>query len=700
MSFLNPLFLFALFAIGLPLVIHLLNLRKPKKIAFSTLTFFQQLQNTTLKRIRIKRYLLLFLRVAAIICLALVLARPFLPPGLHTGFDSNEPALNAILIDNSISMDRIGSKGPLIDYAKEIAEIIQRSSNEDDRFILQVTNGEAENNSIYSSSNLLNSLEGIKVQPAGNFTGERLNQLIEQLLEAPFKNKKLFIISDGQSSQFRNISKLEDDQIVVTYIDAGVVDVQNTSVQHLSTSTNMIGANIPFTIHVDVINQGEIPAVNQFVALEFDGEPAGQYSLSLQPDESRTFSFTVTPNSSGSIKGRIIIEGDDFHADNIYYFSVQVPEKRSILWIEETSSSSEFISYTGAMLRAAGENDAQLNYDKITSTQADAAEFNHYDAIILDGLKNIPEFLFQGLMRYVQSGNGLVFFPSENGDINNYNQFLAQFNAGRFGGIQGNYASFNAIALADELQTEHQAFRGLFDVEEDEALRFDAPGIYYYLKLIPESSGTALSMLRMNNGDAVVLEKRFGEGQFIISAIGNDPGWSNFPVKPLFAPFYYRLMLYAAASDEGGFQEHILGNIFEWTGNIATDNVVIKNGNEEIIPNINVVPNGVQVRYFAREWQNGWISVSDEDNEFIIAVNLNKEESSFNRLPKEDIEELIGAEYMTFVDAGSLDEENLQSNILSSGFGKEIWNWFMFAALLFLIAETCVSVFYKTEHVD
>ncbi|HBQ61566.1 MAG TPA: hypothetical protein DD671_18635, partial [Balneolaceae bacterium] len=106
MSFLNPLFLFALVAVGLPLLIHLLNLRRPQKVSFSTLAFFRELKNTTIKRIRIKRYLLLILRLLAIACLALVLARPFLPPALSGGGSAQAPALNAVLLDNSISMSR------------------------------------------------------------------------------------------------------------------------------------------------------------------------------------------------------------------------------------------------------------------------------------------------------------------------------------------------------------------------------------------------------------------------------------------------------------------------------------------------------------------------------------------------------------------------------------------------------------------
>ena len=162
MSFLSPLFLFALLAIGIPLIIHLLNLKRPQKVAFSSLFFFKELQKTTIRKIKIKRYLLLLVRLLAITCLALVLARPYLPPGLVDG-DSNSAALHVVLLDNSISMERIGEKGPLLEQAKSIITELEASSKDIDRFIFQTTNGEEQFTSVIGHSQLLRRLEETKI---------------------------------------------------------------------------------------------------------------------------------------------------------------------------------------------------------------------------------------------------------------------------------------------------------------------------------------------------------------------------------------------------------------------------------------------------------------------------------------------------------------------------------------------------------
>ena len=71
MTFLNPLVLFGLVAAAIPLIIHLINFRRPKRVDFSSLEFLKELQKTTMQRVRIKQWLLLLLRTLAIACLIL-----------------------------------------------------------------------------------------------------------------------------------------------------------------------------------------------------------------------------------------------------------------------------------------------------------------------------------------------------------------------------------------------------------------------------------------------------------------------------------------------------------------------------------------------------------------------------------------------------------------------------------------------------
>ena len=50
MIFLNPAILFGLLAASIPVILHFLNLRKIKKVEFSTLIFLKELQKTKIKK--------------------------------------------------------------------------------------------------------------------------------------------------------------------------------------------------------------------------------------------------------------------------------------------------------------------------------------------------------------------------------------------------------------------------------------------------------------------------------------------------------------------------------------------------------------------------------------------------------------------------------------------------------------------------
>src|SRR4051812_4148008 len=116
MNFLYPGFLFALLAIAIPIVIHLFNFRKFKKIYFSNVQFLKEAKEQSSSHEKLKNLLVLLSRILAIIFLVLAFARPFISSGLRSS-----PSLRnvvSIYIDNSYSMETVNKEGSLLDEAK------------------------------------------------------------------------------------------------------------------------------------------------------------------------------------------------------------------------------------------------------------------------------------------------------------------------------------------------------------------------------------------------------------------------------------------------------------------------------------------------------------------------------------------------------------------------------------------------------
>jgi len=709
MNFLNPFFLFGLLAVAVPVIIHLINLRRPQKVSFSTLSFFNELRKSTIRRIRIKQYLLMALRALALLFLALALARPFLPPTLTGTSGSAEPKSVAILIDNSASMNRVGAQGPLIDQAKEVARRIIQNANSDDKFFIATTNfGSIMQDGLISGSRALNAVGEIEAQNTGHYTKEQFRLAYQQLQDAPQSQSIMYVISDGQRSQLSDLEDLSvgNDEsskpVSLQLINLEQDNQQNLAVSSISLKNQMISQGTPVTLGVEVENVGDAAAANQFVSLEVEGELSGQYEVSLQPGESKEFLFQVVPEKVGNVSGRIILEGDEINYDNRRYFVLHIPKTRSVLLVNNEEEESAFTSYLSPALEAARQTNAQLLFEERSVSEVEEASWSNYDAIVLDGLDEIPDYWQQDLQRYVQDGNGVLFFPSEQGEVRNYNQFLSLFNAGEFTNVVGEYGSFEPVVQMAELEEGHPVLDEVFNKKEDEDISVELSSLFYYFKYESAANSAALDILHAANGDPLLIEQQFGEGVLLVSTLGTDPGWSNLPVNPLFAPLFYRSVLYASSSERAGLQQHQLGDMFRWEGLSQSSNVRLALNESEYKPDVQRQPNGIRVTYNGREWRPGILSVEAGDEVYKIAVNQDIMESRFGTLTDQQWQEMLAdnVNVNEMISAQQLSADDLEQKLSATMFGKEIWNWFIWIALFFLITETVVSRLYKAESIS
>lgn len=707
MNFLNPFFLLSLLAVAVPVVIHLINLRRPQKISFSTLSFLNELKKSTIRKIRIKQYLLMALRALAVLFLALALARPFLSPTLTGSSGSGAPKAVGIIIDNSASMSRIGTRGPLIEQARNMAGTIVQGALPDDRFLIATTNGEQAAIHLQGASGALEEIGETETSNTGNFISEALSMLVDRLQQAPMEQAIVYLITDGQRSQLQNIENLNTEgqtgskPVSFQLVELGKVTQQNLAVSDITLKSQMLSKGSPVTVQVEVENVSDVSAVNQFVSLEIENRMAGQYQVDLEPGQSREFLFEIVPDKVGDIAGEVILDGDEIAYDNSRYFVLRIPRSRSVLLLTgQKAGGKDFRSYVKPALEAAKKTNTQIVFTEQSVENAGQPGIFSHDVIILDGLKQIPEYWFGDLQRFVQNGKGILFFPSEQGDVTNYNAFFQLFNAGSFRNIKGEYASFKAVDEFDELVEGHPILDELFDKKEEEQISLELPELFFYYDYKPPENTGSYSILRSATGASLLTEQRFGEGRLLVSSFGTDPGWSNFPINPLFAPLYYRSILYASSSEQGGLEQHILGQPFEWEGPLQNRTVEIRKGEEIIKPEVQGMPEGIRISYPAREWTPGIYAISDGDEERLVAVNQNIMESYFDTLPYSELEKML-ANYVTVnsrIDADEISEENLEEQLNAASFGKEIWNWFIWIALLFLVAEMLVSKMYKAEN--
>jgi hypothetical protein len=115
MQFKHSELLYALLLLLIPIFIHLFQLRKFQKTAFTNVAFLKKVNIQTRKSSQLKKWLTLCLRMAAIACLVIAFAQPF--SASKTALNTNKETV--IYLDNSFSMQAKGPDGPLLQNAMQ-----------------------------------------------------------------------------------------------------------------------------------------------------------------------------------------------------------------------------------------------------------------------------------------------------------------------------------------------------------------------------------------------------------------------------------------------------------------------------------------------------------------------------------------------------------------------------------------------------
>lgn len=691
-----------LLAIAIPVILHFLNLKKPRQVAFSTIAFFTELQKSTLKRLNLKRLILLAVRSLTLLFLVFALARPFLPAGLPGLSSGGGPILYGLLIDNSPGMDQIDENGPYMDQAKTFAGNMLSQAKSNDQFLIVPTHGESGHARPVNRQEAERLLDAVEVQNKGSYINRNIRHMADWFAGGNTAGGLMFWISHGQKTHINSLEDYGDENVPVQFVKIGRRADVNTAVTAIRTPNQIISKDMPFLVEVEVQNFGDDPVYNQFLSLEMDGTPSGEYQVELSAGQSESFVFEVLPKKTGDLKGLARLEGDAFAFDNKRHFSVFIPGSRNVLLVNDNRPGSGFTSYLKPVLEAGSQTGSQIRFTEVSTGDLRTEDLEEFDAIVLDGLVIIPDFIRNGLQRFVQEGRGLIMFPSQESSMSSYNQFMDMLNAGQFTGLRGDYGRFEPVAGFQQLMQGHPVLDEIFDKEEEDEIRISLPEIYYYWVYSPGNRSSGHTIFSSNLNEPLLTEHQYGNGIFLISSMGAGPGWSGFPANPLFAPLYYRMALYAVSFESSGMAEHILGRPFSWKHDFSSPDIAIELNDLSVRPEAAMTSDGVLVRYDGLEWEPGWADISDGHVQRSIAINQDISESDFDAFTLQELKETLSGHVnlLDVVDTYGMTGDEMSLRIESAGFGSEIWNWFIWLAIVLLLTECLITKKYKAERLS
>src|SRR5574341_819432 len=259
--FLYPAFLFGLLAASLPILIHLLNRRRLKRVQFPAVRFILLSQKRISRSYRLRHWLLLALRTLAVVFLALLLANPIFQTGAGL-FAGGGPIDLVVLLDNSLSMTWSGD-GDGFKQAKEAARLLISGLNDGDRAALIPTNisGKEPFRLKGQKEILLKDLDAIEIADGTANFAAALAKAYE-LLSAPAAQKEIRLITDmGLTGwdQF-SLSSLKQVDPSIPLKTLRVAQQQpplNATAKEIRLAGQPVGANLPLEIEATVANFGD-----------------------------------------------------------------------------------------------------------------------------------------------------------------------------------------------------------------------------------------------------------------------------------------------------------------------------------------------------------------------------------------------------------------------------------------------------------
>jgi hypothetical protein len=554
--FLYPILLFGLAAAALPILIHLLNRRRLKRVRFPAVKFILLSQKRISRSYRLRHWLLLALRTLAVVLLALLLANPIFQTGAGL-FAGGGPIALVVLLDNSLSMTW-SENGEGFKHAKEAARLLISALNAGDRAVLIPTNmtGKEPLRLKGEKEVLLRELDAIEVADGTANLTAALTKAYE-LLSQPAGQKEIRLITDMGLTGWDQFSisslKQYDPSIPFKTIRMGH-DQQtlNGTIKEIRLADPGVGVNLPLHIEATVANFGEQEIKDLLVQLSIDGENKEQKLISIGPRGESAANFQTRLTQPGSHVGQITLKKEGLAGNTTAYFALDAQDKLRVLVVDGDPQTSLAQSETFFLTRAlnpAGERDSSLFLPTVIIPDGlEAAPLDGYQVVILCNVPAISDSVLAKLQIFVRQGGGLLIFGGDRVQPDNYNLKLAQSSPpllpaqirGKNTGAEANGEKIGKIDLA------HPALQGLSDPILLESIK--SARVWGYANMSAPGRSVLLSLA---GGEPLLLEQKVSSGRVLFMATSADRDWTDLPVKTAYLPFVQSLVSYLAGGKRG-----------------------------------------------------------------------------------------------------------------------------------------------------
>lgn len=646
-SFIHAGFLAAGLAATVPVLIHLLFRQKARQLPIGSLRFLQQVVREHQRRRRVRQWILLALRVLAVLLLVLLFARPFLPK-LGSGGQDEEVV---VLVDRSASMQvREGRSPTALERAREeVRHEIKRFSENTAVHLAWCDAGGVEEISLD---------QFFAAPTAGSWLatdyGLALGWAQDVLAKGGRSRRRILLFTDLQHGGVdrSSIPTLEPGT-TLDLRDVGSVVVQDLAVTQADVTRTEIRPGEPIKARAVLRNGGALPVRGVVVEVRLKG-PAGAVRAAKPVDlaggQTATVEIPLAINQAGIYRGVVAIESDDALAwDNERHLAFEARPPDRVLLVDGQEGRSVFQNETyfleTALRLRSNDSAERVGAFEVERIVWDAGQgfpnLQGFRAVVLANVRRLTPEDVRRLVDFAEAGGSVLMFA---GDQTNATQLEALRESELLGGepvavaVEGRFR-------ATKWEVEHPALEIFQDPQRGDLRRLE------FQKLLPlrQVSETGGKVLLEAGGHAALVERIVGKGRFLYLGWTADREWSDWPRTRLFVPLVRQLLAYA-------------------TGALAQRAIV------------------VQETAIRSEQEPG---IREQEGR-IVVCNVDPQEAILDRVTSDELAEAAGTQ-----DAAGASEEETQRAAMAAAPNaerpEEIWTYILWGLFCILAAELLLA---------
>lgn len=547
MGFENPAYLWGTLAAFIPVVLHLIARRRARMVDFAAVEFILLSNKKIARRLKLKQWLLLLLRMLLIAAIPLAFAKPFLTrtESQLPVTDAGAPVSLVLVIDPSFSMGyEVGDESHL-DLALEKAHAIvdDLRSESDAAIVMASAPARALTQRLtYDRRQLHDALRSIR-QIDGTADMQGALRLAEQILVASSQpRREVVLLTDLQATEWEGIGRpwsLEHSPRVTLVDLRPTTDRQNAAITAVHAEPESGGMGRDVRVTVDILNDGPT-FYQQEVTVEVGGKTTVGI-VKVPPRQTVTKEFTVRLTEVGSHAGEVTIPADDLPGDNSQHFVVDFLRRVHVLVVNgapRTVPHRDEVFFLRAALRPARESGSRMNPTYVKPDELTPAQLAYVDVVVLANVSELDDSQTTALVQWIHNGGGLLVTAGENVVAETYNGLLAPLIPLPVRDVRD--AGAQPLFLTG-VETNHPVL-AIFSELPDASL-FTARTARYVLLGTAAKPDTRV-LASFTDGSPALVERQVGAGRILMLTTTIDRDWTDLPFKTSFLPLLQQAVLY------------------------------------------------------------------------------------------------------------------------------------------------------------